>query len=495
MATISSPGIGSSLDVNSIITQLMATEQQPLTDLQTKATAITTKISAFGQIKSQMASLDDAVTKLSSADLWSGKTASSSLPANVTVTATGSAAATSFSLNVQQLATAQSAASAQAATGATFSGGTLTLQIGKWTIDPANPTGPRIFDSANASKTLSLTVAAGASMADIAQQINGSNAGVSATLVSDGSGNQQLLMRSNATGEINGFQLQAADDPANPPTAGQTALSGLLPSGGLAPIFGKDALATLNGIAVRSPTNTLADTVPGLSLNLLKVTDAGAPAEISVGSDTGSIQQALTAFVTAYNATNTMLAQATKYDPSTKTAALLQGDVTTTGLERSLRSVVGAIGTGNASSGINSLSDIGISFSASADGSIALDTAKLSKALAANPDAVRGLFIAATASSGRSTGSSSTPLPVGAQLKVFLDGASGATGVLASKATSLQSQQTDNSNQQIAMQNRLDGIKTRLQKQYSALDVIIASSTALDTYVQQQIAQWNRPGG
>jgi flagellar hook-associated protein 2 len=488
MATISSPGIGSSLDVNSIITQLMALEQRPLTDLQTKASQITTKISAFGQIKSQMASLDDALGKLSLPALWSGKAASSSLPANVTVTAAGTAAASSFSLTVQQLATSQSAASAAAATGTAFSGGTLTLQIGKWNIDPANPAGPRIFDTANASKTVSLTIAAGASMADIAQQINGSNAGVSATLVSDGSGNQQLLMRSSATGEINGFQLQAADGPA---VAGQSALSSLLPAGGLAPVYGQDALATLNGIAVRSASNTLADTVPGLTLNLLKVSDPGVPAEIKVASDTASIQQAVTAFVTAYNATNTMLAQATKYDAATKTAALLQGDATTTGLERSLRSMVGALGTGSSSVGINSLSDIGISFSASADGSISLDSAKLSKALAANPDAVRGLFIAASTP----IGGSAPPAPVGAQLKVFLDGASGASGILASKATSLQSQQTDNSHQQDAVQQRLSDTEARLRKQYSALDTIVASSTALNSYLSQQVAQWNRPGG
>lgn len=493
MATISSPGIGSSLDVNSIITQLMALEQQPLTDLQTKATQITTKISAFGQIKSQMSALDDAMGKLASSDLWSGMTASSSQASNVTVTATGKAAATSFSLDVQQLASTQSAASAAAATGATFAGGTLTLQIGQWKpTDPANPTGPRSFDTASASKTIDLTIAAGAGLADIARQINASGAGVSATLVNDGSGQQQILMRSNTTGEVNGFQLQATDDPANPPTAGQTALSGLVPSGGLAPLYAKDALATLNGIAVHSASNTLADTVPGLTLNLLKVTDAGTPAEISVNSDTGSIKQALTAFVSAYNATNTLLAQATKYDPATKTAALLQGDATTTGLERSLRSMVGALGAGGASGGIKSLSDIGVSFGSSADGSITLDSDKLTKALAANPDAVRGLFIADTSAAAPG---STPPVPVGVQLKAFLDGAAGATGILASKTTSLQSQQKDNLHQQDTVQNRLSDIEARLKKQYSALDTIVASSTALNTYITQQIAQWNKIGG
>ena len=509
MATISSAGIGSQLDVNSIITQLMALERKPLNTLQTKATDITTRISAFGQIKSQLASVGDAVNKLSSAALWSGKTASSSQPTSVSVTATGNAAATAFSLQVQQLATAQSAASAKVGKDTSFAGGTLTLQIGQWKPDDAaDPNGPRSFDTAHASKTVNLTIAAGASLSDVARQINDSDAGVTATLVSDGSGQQQLLMRSKATGEVNGFQLQAADDaPANPgdPTPpGQLPLSSLVPASGIAPIHAKDALATLNGIAVRAASNTLADTVPGLSLNLLKVTDANAPVEISVASDTASIQSAVSAFVTAYNATNSMLAQATKYDAATKTAALLQGDSTATGVQRTLRALVGTVGAaGSGSGGINSLSDIGISFGKSADGSLALDTDKLAKALAANPNAVRGLFIAdssagsgssgaSAGSGGATTTSNSSANPVGAQLKSFLDGLTGAAGILASKTTSLQSQQSANSRQQDTVQSRLDDTEARLRKQYSALDTIVASSTALNTYITQQIAQWNR---
>ena len=510
MATISSAGIGSQLDVNSIITQLMALERKPLNTLQTKATDITTRISAFGQIKSQLASVGDAVNKLSSAALWSGKTASSSQPTSVSVTATGNAAATAFSLQVQQLATAQSAALAKVGKDASFAGGTLTLQIGQWKPDDAaDPNGPRSFDAAHASKTVNLTIAAGASLSDVARRINDSDTGVTATLVSDGSGQQQLLMRSKATGEINGFQLQAADDapadPGDPTPAGQLSLSSLVPAGGIAPIHAKDALATLNGIAVRSASNTLADTVPGLSLNLLKVTDANAPAEIAVASDTASIQSAVSAFVTAYNATNGMLAQATKYDAATKTAALLQGDSTATGVQRTLRALVGTVGAAGSGNGggINSLSDIGISFGKSADGSLALDTDKLAKALAANPNAVRGLFIAdssaGSGSSGASAGSggaaatsNSSANPVGAQLKSFLDGLTGATGILASKTTSLQSQQSANSRQQDTVQTRLADTESRLRKQYSALDTIVASSTALNTYITQQIAQWNR---
>lgn len=490
---ISSAGIGSNLDVNAIITQLMALEQRPLTSLQNKASQITTKISAFGQIKSQLAGLGDAIGKLSSSALWSSKTATSSQPLAVGVTATGTAQATAFGLDVKQLATAQSAASAKVATNALFAGGTLTLQIGQWKLDnpgtvasPGDPAGPRSFDVSGASKSTQLLIAAGASLADVASQINGSDAGVSATVVSDGNGQQQLLMRSKATGEVNGFQLQAAD--GGTPGPGEVALSGLIPAGGIDPIYAKNALAKINGIAITSASNTLADTVPGLSLSLLKVTEAGVPADITIGRDNAAIQTAVTAFVAAYNATNTLIAQATKYDAATKQSALLQGDSTTTGLQRTLRRMVGALGGG--AGPINSLSDIGISFGKSADGSLSLDSEKLTKALASDPQAVRALFIAPDDGAG---GASSAKQPVGAQLKAFLDSMTGGGGVLASKSTSLQTQQRANERDQSRVQDRLASTEERLRKQYSALDTIVANSTALNAYITQQIAQWNRP--
>ena len=93
MANISSAGIGSGIDVEKIVTQLMALEKRPLNSLQAKASTLTTKISAFAQIKSQLTSLSDAAAKLTSASTWNAKTATSSLSDAVAVTAGGAAAA------------------------------------------------------------------------------------------------------------------------------------------------------------------------------------------------------------------------------------------------------------------------------------------------------------------------------------------------------------------------------------------------------------------
>ena len=76
MATISSPVIGSGLDVKSIVSQLVALEKQPLTNLKLKATEVQTKISSFGQIQSLVSTLSDAVSKLTSVTGWKSLTGS-----------------------------------------------------------------------------------------------------------------------------------------------------------------------------------------------------------------------------------------------------------------------------------------------------------------------------------------------------------------------------------------------------------------------------------
>src|SRR5476649_1755987 len=92
--SISSVGIGSGLDVNSIISSLMAVESQPLTLLQDKASTVTTEISAVGQIQSLTSTMSDKAHALSSSSLWTQTTSSSADPTIVTAdTSTGTAAA------------------------------------------------------------------------------------------------------------------------------------------------------------------------------------------------------------------------------------------------------------------------------------------------------------------------------------------------------------------------------------------------------------------
>ena len=192
-ASVSSAGIGSGLDVEAIITKLMNVEKVPLTKLQTTASAIDSKISAYGTLQSQFASLQDIANKLATASAWNSKTATSSdaTVVKAAITDGARASATSFSVQVSQLAKAQSAASAAVAAGSATGTGTLKLQLGNWSSGS--------FVAKDGSSELSIDItAADATVSGVAARINAANAGVTATVVTDSTG-ERLLLRSSTT--------------------------------------------------------------------------------------------------------------------------------------------------------------------------------------------------------------------------------------------------------------------------------------------------------
>ena len=303
MATISSPGIGSSLDVKSIVSQLVALEKQPLAGLKLQAATVETKISAYGQIQSLVSTLSDAAGALSSVTGWNAVNASSSDAAFVTASAIGGTSPTAFSVEVSALAKAHGTTSALVGpAGSAVGAGTISLTLGS-------------------GASVSLDISASDTVANVASAINGAGAGVTATVLTDASGDR-LLLRSTATGVAGSFTLAVTAD-ADANTADALGLSRLV-VGSTTSQAGSDAAATVNGIAVTSATNTFASSVAGVTFTALKVTTA--PVEISITKSTTQAQANIDNFVKAYNAINQLLGDATKYDSATKSAGLLQGD-------------------------------------------------------------------------------------------------------------------------------------------------------------------------
>ena len=222
MATISSPGVGTNgLDVKSIITQLVALEKKPLDTLKLQAATVSTKISAFGQIKSLVSAFSDAASKLASLTGWNGVSTTSSDSKFVSATAIGGTLPTTFSVEVQGLAKAQATASAALLpVGGALGAGTLRLELGKWSVAPASFT-------PSSGQPVDIAITATDKLSDVASKINGANAGVTASILSDASG-ERLLLRSKSTGEEFGFRLSVMEggdtDIASP---GNTDASGL----------------------------------------------------------------------------------------------------------------------------------------------------------------------------------------------------------------------------------------------------------------------------
>jgi flagellar hook-associated protein 2 len=476
VGSVSSIGLGSGLDVNSILTQLMAVERQPLTKLQSQATELKTQLSTFGNLQSQFATMRDKANALVSPTLWSGLAATTSDASAVKVATGANAVAGSYSVAVAKLATRQTVTSTALASGAsTLNEGSLTITLGAWTGDPVDNFAPKAGAAA-------VTVAIGAgetSLAGIRDKINAANAGVTATIVNDSSG-ARLSLRSNETGAENGFKISASEtvDDGNADT-GLTALNfdRLAASSRMVPgQAAQDAEATINGVAIVSKTNELANVVDGLTLTLQKTTASNV--ELSVASDTASVKTAINDFVTAFNGLAGFLRTQTAYNAETQTGGPLQGDQSAVSLQSQLRSALNA--ASSASSTWTRLSDVGIAMKT--DGSFEVNATKLDNALANLPELKKLL-----ATDGLDTASSGFVR----RFKRVGDAAMAADGTFDNRTSGLNASLRRNSQYQENMQNRLAATEARLRAQYGALDTTMSKLSNLSSYVSQQIAAYN----
>jgi flagellar hook-associated protein 2 len=391
---LSSPGIGSNLDVNGIVSKLMSVEQQPLIMLQTKETSYQAKLSGFGTLKGAVSSFQTAVAGLADISKFQGVRASAADPSVATLSGTSAAAPGNYALTVTQLAQAQKLVAAGTASQTTPVGsGVISIDFGTiagGTVTNGTYSGASFTSGGGGVKTITID-SSNNSLTGIRDAINAAGAGVTASIVNDGSGTPyRLSLTSSQTGAASSMKISVAN------TAPDTGLSALLnndPAGSQALTqisAAQDAQLTIDGIAITKPSNTISDTLTGVTLNLLK-TNAGAPTTLTVSRDTSSVTTAVNGFVKAFNDISQTLRDASAYNATTKTAAILNGESTVRTMQTQVASILSAPVAGGASV-YSRLSDIGVSLQK--DGTLSVDSTKLNAALANNFDGFAGLFAA-----------------------------------------------------------------------------------------------------
>ena len=476
--SLSSTGIGSQLPVEEIVSKMVALEKQPLASLTKVASSMQTQLSVFSQVKSLMSTLSDSAAKLAKSSAWDGMLASSSNSAAVSVNVSGTTSATSFGIGVQQLARGQSVASSVMGglPGAPVGAGSMSIELGKW-----NAGGTAFTPGAEAAKNVAIDAAD--SLSDIASKINGANAGVTATVLRDASG-ERLLMRSSTTGEESGFRINVTEDAGAPGLSRLAFDPAAAPTVGMAANttqYGQNAKATINGIEVQSKTNTFTDTIPGLSFTASQVTTA--PVEVAVTADTEGMKKNIQDFANAYNALNDLLSTSTKYDDATKKAGALQGDSTSVGLQNAMRSLIAS--TAKDAGAFTRLADICIDIKTG--GKLEVSASKLDEALK-NPAALKAMF--ANSSGGAGADTDGLAVKVKAMTAKML----GFEGLISNKSDALNASLKRNSSDQDRVNARAAMFETRLRAQYMALDVKMGSLTGLGNYISQQVTQWNNNG-
>lgn len=395
---ITSTGIGSNLDVEGIIKQLMAVEKQPLTRLATKEASHQAKLSGFGTLKSVMAQFQSAVKGLSDPSKFQNVRTTIADTSVATVSGTSSATPGTYALEVTKLAQAQKlVAAGQTSENAAIGKGTITIDFGTvsggtFDGDTGKYSGATFTSNGSGAKTITIDDTNN-SLVGIRDAINKANIGVTASIVNDGGASPyRLALSVGNTGKTNSLKISVSGEPD-----GSTGLSTLLnhdPAGGQAlseTATAQNAEFEIDGIAISKASNTVTDVIAGLTLNLSK-TNVDSTTNITVARDTASVASSVNAFVKAYNEISQTLKNAMAYNADTKTAAILNGEASVRGIQTQLRSVFSAPVAGGVSA-FTLLSQVGVSLKK--DGLLAVDDAKLQTALSANFNEFAGLFAAA----------------------------------------------------------------------------------------------------
>ena len=466
---ISSVGIGSGLEVETIVSKLVALESRPIAALQTKASGINTQISAFSQLKSQISNLQDQLDKLTKPATWLGNTLTSSNSAQVTGTATSSAVQATYDVEVSQMAAGQTIGSGLVASGTALGPGKLTISMGTY---GANGLTPNTKDGKNVSFSVDIT-AEDDSLAKIAAKINAAKGDVSATVLKDHTG-ERLVLQSKTTGANSAFSVEA--EGAGLQQFAYNGSDGTMKRS----VKAQDTLAKINGIDMASHTNVFEEVAAGVTLTVAQKSAAdAAPVRITIANDTATAKTALKNLVESYNALSNALKTMTAYDKDSKTAGTLQGDSTAINLQSAMRRLLS--GPGGEGGAFTSLSQMGIAFQT--DGTLKIDDTKLDKALK-DPESMSKFFTSDVADANQDG--------LAVRMKDFTSGLLATGGTFSTKDETLKNALKRNTADQERQSARVTAYEARVRAQYSRLDTQMASLKALDNYVAQQVTTWNK---
>ena len=454
-SVVSSQGIGSGLDIASIVTQLTTSKAAPETNaLNRSKTALTAQVSAFGTFSSALSTFQATLAALKNPATLAGRTATLADTTIASATATGDAVPAQYSIQVQNLATSASLSSPpQPSAGSTVGTGTLNITVGGSSSSIS-------IDSTN--NTLQGIAAAINSASD--------NPGISATVISTTDG-ARLVLSGTATGAANAITVTQSGgdgglaslvyDPAHPTTSKLTQTQAA-----------QNANFSINGFPATSAGNQVDSAITGVTLNLLKPTASSTPTTLTVGNDAAGAQTSVGTFVTALNGLLTSVQTLTSYDPATGTAGTLLGNQTMLSFQNQLSHILGQVNAG-IGNGPNSLAALGIT--ANPQGTYSSNANTLSNTLTANLSSVTKLL--------------SGPTGIATQIDTFVSQYTQAGGLLDGISNSLKARLNDNTKQQAALTARMSVYAATLTQQYNAMDTAVALLKQTQTYLTQAFNQ------
>lgn len=439
MTGISSLGIGSGLDLNTLVQGLVSAERAPVQNrLDRSQGKAQTELSAVGGLAAVVAGLQTAVGGLRdfSPPLRVAVSGSDAVSASLAGMGAG-AEVSNYSVQVTTLASAQSLASDA------FASADAPIGSGTWrvTVD---------------GRETAIEVGSGVdTLRDLRDAINSRSTGVQAVLVRDGEA-QRLLLTSRTSGASGTMNI----------TVDGTLDARLASAGMNETAAARDAAFSVNGLALTASSNQVIGVIPGVTLTLNNVTEGAASANVAVSRDETAIRNTLNGLVAAYNAVQDRLRATATYNAETGQGGPLLGDAAVRTLQARLG---GVFSQALPEAGNGSLLELG--FSVGVDGRATLDTTRLASTLA-DDQAGAQARISAFAN----------------MLEARLRDYAGGTGILQARIDGLTGRLAEIADQRLALDDRMARVEQRLRAQFAALDGLIAQFQSTSTFLAGQLA-------
>ncbi len=436
---ISAPGVGSGLDVSSIVDQLMSIERVPLQRMEASKRDLETQLSAFGQLKSALSTFQTAFDSLKTLDSFEIYKAESSNEGAFTATADSTAAVGFNSIQVVTLAESHKMGSvAIADTDTTTLGGagdqmTFTINGNAFTVDVGGLTLSGIRDAIN----------------DAAD-----NTGVSASIITENAGSNRLVLTATETGNANAINISSTG------TVGTDL--------GLTDINDPSQLDSeilIDGLyTITRSSNTIDDAISGVTLSLLSETTTAD--QLTITRDVESVQESVQTFIDAFNELNTVFGNLSGEGND------LEADNTIRSIENQIRGVFNTPPAGLTGS-FTYLSEVGVSFQR--DGTLSLDAAALETAIGSNFSGLAEMF--ANDDQGYLF-----------RLDGLIDNFVQTDGLIKAREDGLNTRIDTTEQRILDMEFRLELREQRLLDQFTNLDALMGQLNGTSAFLTQQLA-------
>lgn len=442
---LTAAGVGSGLDVESIVSQLMRLEQRPLSRLQSQESDYRAQLSAYGRLKSSLSSFQTAMQELSSMDKFKVFSTSSSDEDVLTATADSDAAAGIYSLEVTRLAQNHKMGSAEYADTDLIGGG-----------------GTDSLDIAIGSDSFSIDLSTAKTLSAIRDEINSAtdNPGVTATIINTGAGTQRLVLTSDESGYEKRLQVteSISSNPLNLTTINTDQLGNPM----LTDLQQQelDAAFTIDGYDITASSNNVSGVVDGITLNLKQVGSAN----LTLERNTESIEKSVQSFVDAYNKVVNTVRELRAGD--------LEADRTTLSVMNQLRNVLNTAPVGLTGS-YSALSQIGIATDPKV-GTLSLNSSDLAEALDSDFQSVAELF-------------AHDDQGVAFRFDALVEGLLDSEGIIDAREEGINARIDSLETQQSNWEYRLEMREKTLRARFSALDALVGQMQSTSSFLTQQL--------